>query len=83
MFEEPVIFRVEERPTKREATSMNPRWIHEHPVRRPSRAPCAERPAQLELTLELPRDPDAVRPAPSEEEVDEPERGIAVIDFYV
>jgi hypothetical protein len=61
---------------------MNPRWIHEHPVRRrPHRESRMERPAQLELTLELPRDPEAVRPAASEE--DESERGIAVIDFYV
>jgi hypothetical protein len=59
---------------------MNP-LIHEHPVRR--RAPRAERPAQLELTLELPRDPETVRPKPSAPDEGEGERGFAIIDFYV
>jgi hypothetical protein len=82
-----VIFRVEERLTNRKARSMNPRWIQEQPVRRPRRVPREERPARLELTLELPRDPETVRPKPSvdvDADADEPvERGIAIIDFYV
>jgi hypothetical protein len=59
---------------------MNPQWIHEHPVR-PARKSREERPAQLELTLELPRDPETVRPKPAAE--DDSERGVAIIDFYV
>ena len=58
------------------------RWIHEHPVRRPAREKRVERPAQLELTLELPRDPESLRPKPAAED-DADERGIAVIDFYI
>lgn len=58
---------------------MNSRWIPERPVRR---LPRKERPARLELTLELPSEhEEAVRPKPSEE--DEPERGLAIIDFYL
>lgn len=57
---------------------MNSPWIHERPARRPARV---ERPAQLELTLELPRDREPIRPKPSDD--DDSTRGVAIIDFYV
>lgn len=39
-----------------------------------------ERPAQLELTLELPREHAAAAKAPAAEEA---ERGVAMVDFYI
>ncbi len=53
-------------------------WNSDRPATKKRRP--AQQPAQLELTLELPGEPQDVRAEPEETSS---ERGVAVIDFYL
>ena len=65
---------------------MNRMQLPKRPAKRPRRYVRREAPAQVELTLELPRGPKpSADNAPSEdgERERESERGIAIVDFYI
>lgn len=56
-------------------------WIIERPTRRPSPRPVVEQP-RLELPLHRPAFEQA-QPRQEAEASDDPERGIAIVDFYI